>query len=87
MPGATTQNRLPENELKIASLYKFAKFVQWPEDAKAPIVIGILGQAPFGAAFDEAIKGRKAYVISSRLLKMVDIYTPPKKTTVHKAPQ
>lgn len=51
-----------EYEVKAAFLYNFAKFVDWPEDAfpdaGAPLVIGILGDDPFGGALEQIIKTR-----------------------------
>ncbi|GBC62357.1 hypothetical protein DENIS_3329 [Desulfonema ishimotonii] len=52
----------PEYEVKAAYLYLFAKFVRWPE-ASAPenadyLVIGILGDDPFGPYID-AIESSK----------------------------
>ena len=53
-----------EYEVKAAFLYNFAQFVEWPPDAftssKAPIVIGIFGQDPFGSALDEVVKNKTA---------------------------
>lgn len=44
-------------------LFNFTQFVDWPPqafaDSEAPIVIGILGDDPFGAYLDEAIRGEK----------------------------
>ena len=69
--NAAAEDRLPEYQLKMVFLYKFAKFVQWPEeafaDAKSPIIIGILGKDPFGPEFDKAIEGRTAYGRSIQL--------------------
>jgi hypothetical protein len=53
-----------EYEVKAAFLLKFAMFVQWPTNALAadpqvPLVVGILGEDPFGAKFDQAIKTEK----------------------------
>ena len=52
-----------ENEVKAAYLYNFAKFVYWPEtafkDEHSPIVIGILGNDPFGAVLEETLAGKK----------------------------
>jgi hypothetical protein len=62
-PGnAHGQNALfSEYQIKIAYLFNFAKFVDWPEDAFAnsdsPFVLGILGDDPFGSAID-AVKGK-----------------------------
>ena len=51
----------PEYQVKAVFLSKFPSFVTWPDnvfsDAKAPIVIGILGSNPFGAGLEEAIRG------------------------------
>jgi len=45
-----------EYEVKAAFIYNFLKFVEWPKEKQTfspgEITIGILGQDPFGAAFD-----------------------------------
>jgi hypothetical protein len=50
-----------EYKLKAVFLFHFAEFVDWPTNAFAstnsPLVIGILGNDPFGAALDETVKG------------------------------
>lgn len=60
-----------EDNVKGGYLYNFTKYVEWPSLAfsgpDAPFVIGILGDDPFGPAFDEALKsetsqGRKINV-------------------------
>jgi hypothetical protein len=52
-----------EYEVKAAFLYNFVQFVEWPSDAfvdaQSPIVIGILGDDPFGASLDEIVRGEK----------------------------
>jgi hypothetical protein len=51
----------PDFVIKAAYLYKFAPFVDWPSSAFAsptsPFRLCILGQDPFGAALDEAVRG------------------------------
>jgi hypothetical protein len=51
-----------EYQLKAAFLYNFAQFVEWPADAfasgDAPIVIGVLGDNPFGGALEQAVRGK-----------------------------
>lgn len=51
-----------EYQLKAAFLYNFSKFVQWPPerfpDEKSPIVIAVLGDNPFGAELENAVRGR-----------------------------
>ena len=50
-----------EYDLKATFLSKFARFVTWPEvalaDSVVPMRIGILGDDPFGDAFDPVIGG------------------------------
>ena len=52
-----------EYQLKAVFLFNFAQFVEWPaqayRDAKAPLVIGILGEDPFGAFLDRLVRGEK----------------------------
>ncbi len=51
-----------EYQVKAAFLYNFAKFVEWsPEafsDSGAPLVVGIIGDDPFGSAIDQTIDGK-----------------------------
>lgn len=58
-----------EYQIKAAFLYNFIKFVDWPEeasDANKPIIIGIIGNNPFGNAFepvkDKPVKDRKVII-------------------------
>lgn len=50
-----------EYKLKAVFLFHFAQFVDWPSNAffspKAPFVIGILGNNPFGDFLDETVRG------------------------------
>ena len=52
-----------EHQVKAVFLFNFAQFVQWPaaafSGASSPIVIGILGEDPFGAYLDETVLGEK----------------------------
>ncbi|HXG66695.1 MAG TPA: YfiR family protein [Blastocatellia bacterium] len=51
-----------EYEIKAAYLYNFAKFIDWPAEvfpyANAPIVIGVVGDDPFGHVLDQVINGK-----------------------------
>lgn len=51
-----------EYRVKAAYLYNFTKYIEWPPgafaSASAPIVIGILGDDPFGGLLEETIRGR-----------------------------
>lgn len=50
-----------EYQIKAVFLFNFAQFVEWPpqafSDANAPLVIGVLGDDPFGPALDEVVQG------------------------------
>jgi hypothetical protein len=53
----------PANEyaLKSVFLYNFCHFIEWPESAfpspNAPLIIGIVGDDPFGNLLKEAVEG------------------------------
>src|SRR5688572_7510665 len=60
-----------EYQLKAVFLYNFAQFTEWPtnsfSDQNSPIVIGILGNDPFGRVLDktvedETVHGRKLVI-------------------------
>lgn len=71
-----------EYDLKAAFLYHLAQFVDWPSEAypaaDTPLVIGVLGQDPFGKALDEIIqnevvKNRKLIVQRYRRLEEIKL--------------
>ncbi|MCD6067604.1 MAG: YfiR family protein [Bacteroidetes bacterium] len=53
-----------EKQVKAVFLFNFTQFTEWPANAfsspEAPLVIGILGDDPFGKYIDEVIAGEKA---------------------------
>ena len=53
----------PEYRLKAVFLFNFAQFVEWPAsafpEADTPLVIGVLGDDPFGAYLDETVRGER----------------------------
>jgi hypothetical protein len=53
----------PEYRLKAVFLFNFAQFVEWPASAfpepDTPLVIGVLGEDPFGAYLDETVRGER----------------------------
>lgn len=70
-PDARAEERVPtEQQVKLAYLFNFAKFVEWPAgafaDPAAPIVLGVLGSDPFGSDLDaltrRTISARKVLV-------------------------
>jgi hypothetical protein len=48
-------------QVEAVFLFNFTQFVDWPPqtfaDPSTPIVIGVLGSDPFGAALDEVVRG------------------------------
>jgi hypothetical protein len=50
-----------EYQVKAVFLFNFAQFVEWPAaafpDETAPLVIGVLGEDPFGPVLDEVVQG------------------------------
>ncbi len=63
VPQADAQSEPPsEYQIKAAFLYNFAKFVEWPADTFAdphdPIVLGIVGEDPFGSVLDKIVLGK-----------------------------
>lgn len=52
-----------EYPVKAIFIRNFIQFVEWPDtffqDASAPLVIGVLGNDPFGDALDKAIRGER----------------------------
>jgi hypothetical protein len=61
-PEGHAQDSLSEYQVKVAYLFNFLKFVEWPEEAfadpLAPIVIGIVGDDPFGDALPQVVAGK-----------------------------
>ncbi len=58
-PGISTDL---EYQVKVAFLYNFAKFVEWPPhlfgDPAAPFTLGILGNDPFCEALERTLQGK-----------------------------
>lgn len=60
--GASGADGVDEYSLKAAFLSKFVKLVYWPEERlgeKAPLVIAVYGEDPFGKKLDEIFAKRK----------------------------
>src|SRR5271154_3299339 len=77
--GQTVSHEYP---LKAVFLFNFAQFTGWPTNAfdkpDSPLVIGVLGDDPFGAVLDDAVRdeivnGRKFVV--ERYHRVEDIKT------------
>jgi hypothetical protein len=52
-----------EYHVKAAFLYNFAKFIDWPDgtfsDPNTPIIIGVLGEDPFGVDLEKTVEGKR----------------------------
>lgn len=63
LAGSAAPAPTAEYQVKAAFLFNFAQFVEWPEQAfagaQAPLVIGVLGEDPFGNYLDELVQGEK----------------------------
>ena len=66
--------------IKAGFIYNFANLVQWPSNAftqpDAPIVIGILGEDPFGTVLDRVLEGKKVngrVFVVKRLKSVLDL--------------
>ncbi len=61
-PQASAQSK--EYQFKSAFLYNFSQFVVWPagafSGAHSQLIIGVVGDDPFGASLDEIVRGQKA---------------------------
>jgi len=72
-PGAYT-----EYQLKAAFLYNFTQFIEWPSNAftsaDAPLVIGVLGDDPFGAVLNQTVEGEtiRGRLVSIRRFRRVE---------------
>ena len=53
------RNTVQEHDVKAAFLLNFARFVEWPAEAfsssNAPLVIGVMGENPFGDALQRTL--------------------------------
>ena len=72
---------VPEYQIKAVFLFNFAQFVEWPAeafpDSGGPLVIGVLGEDPFGPYLDETVRGETAHghPIDVRRLERLDEVT------------
>lgn len=62
-PPLSAQQVSKEYQIKAAFLYNFSQFVEWPAsafpNAQAPLVIGVIGDDPFGSYLDDIVRGEK----------------------------
>lgn len=64
LPALSGTTPIREYQVKAVFLFNFTQFVEWPAEAfahsTAPLVIGVLGEDPFGAFLDETVRGETA---------------------------
>ncbi len=72
--------RMEEYELKAIFLSNFLKYVEWPEsafeNAESPLVVGIHGSDPFGAALDKLVTQLQP-IIGRRVVTEIYESRPP----------
>jgi hypothetical protein len=82
--GRAQETQPTEYQLKAAFVFNFAKFVEWPPaafaQAKSPLVIGILGENPFGDALERTIRDK---TISDHPLVIKPLSSPAEGTNCH----
>jgi hypothetical protein len=70
--GDCRADNFAAQDVKVAFVYNFAKFVSWPAPAtKRPVIIGILGSDPFGPA----LKIIKRKTVRNRTLDIRPVLT------------
>ena len=83
--GSRAQEAPPtEYQLKAAFLLNFAKFVEWPPAAFAgatsPMVLGILGENPFGDVLERTIRDK---TINNHPLVVKELHSSAEATNCH----
>jgi hypothetical protein len=82
--GRAQEFQPTEYQIKAAFLFNFAKFVEWPPaafaEATSPMVIGILGENPFGDDLERTIRGK---TINNRPLVIKEFRSPAEATNCH----
>lgn len=70
-------------KVRAAVLLNFLRFTEWPETAfakpDAPLVVGIVGDDPFGAVLDKTLEGKAAGTHPIRIVRLAG--TGPGKAT------
>src|SRR5262245_35560983 len=79
LAGATLAAQPTDREVKAAFLFNFPSYVEWPPQAFSgpgePLVIGILGEDPFGPMLEELVAGRSVQghpLLVRRLTRLSD---------------
>jgi hypothetical protein len=80
--GSTAQVVSSREQIKAVFLLRFAQFVEWPPQAlpegQTPLVIGVLGEDPFGAILDDTVRDERVnnrHLVVQRYRRLEDIQT------------
>jgi hypothetical protein len=80
--GSAQMAPAKEYQVKSVFLFNFAQFVTWPSEAfsgaRSPILIGVLGDDPFGRALDDVVMGEAVMarqLVVERFRRVEDIKT------------
>jgi hypothetical protein len=82
MPAMSADAVPGEYQVKAVFLFNFAQFVEWPGQAfatpEAPFTICVLGEDPFGAGLDDAVKGEnvQGHPLTVQRYRSVDEASP-----------
>jgi hypothetical protein len=78
--GAALAAPPTDRDVKAAFLFNFPSYVEWPAEAFSgpgePLVIGILGEDPFGRTLEELVAGRSVQghpLVVRRLTRLTDV--------------
>jgi hypothetical protein len=78
------ESQLSGRQLKAAFLFNFAKFTEWPAtvftEEISPVVIGILGENPFGEDLEKTLHGK---FINKHPLVIKEFRSPQQATNCH----
>ncbi len=60
VPVAAQNEAMPEDDIKAAFLFSFAKFIEWParSGGDAVLVVGVLGRDSFAATLEQTVRGK-----------------------------
>jgi YfiR/HmsC-like len=76
LAAGAQESQPSEYQVKAAFLFNFAKFVEWPPETFAvetsPLVIGIMGDNPFGGALESTIQNK---TINNRSLVIKSLHS------------
>src|ERR1041385_8146746 len=72
--------QLSKPQIEAAYLYNFTRFVEWPATVfandRSPLVLGVLGQDPFGSLLDDLVSGERINgrpIIVRRFARVADV--------------